>query len=142
MEGKKGTGREEVRRRGKKAAEEEKKEEREFCLSRTEVHCVVFLLSSVQRSFLSARGLLPVCLIGVLNPHCSCPPHSRGRRMTSGPHRTSGPCPRANTTQCFDWLFRVLSTRTGCIVNMPAQLYCPIMRVIFYMRTGVSRGGH
>lgn len=95
----------------------------------------------------SPRGLLPVWLIAVSNPHCSYPPYGRGGRrcgggMTSGPHQTSGPCPKCkNTTQCFDVLLWEQSSRPGRLVNMPMQLYCLIMRVLFYVKTGALREG-
>lgn len=68
---------EEGRRRRRRRRKKERREG--SLLSHTEVHCVVF--SSPLSSAPSCRpcGLLPVWLIGVLNPHCSCPPH-RGDR--------------------------------------------------------------
>lgn len=58
--------------------------------------------------------------------------------MTSGPHQTSGPLPQMQeTTQCFD-----AAAAAGRAVNPAgAQLYCPVMRVLFYLKTASFGGG-
>lgn len=79
---------EEVRR----SEEEERKKERGSLLSCTEVHCVVSPLLC-QRSSCRPRGLLPVWLTAVLNPHCSRRPHM-GTENDEWPSLNLWPLPR------------------------------------------------
>lgn len=145
-----GGGRKSRSREMKPAVEEEEKKEREVCWARLRSIMAFSRLVCPALLPVGPRGLLPVWLFGVLNPSLFSSSLWWWRVGGGGGCKEwqvvlikpLALCPNAKTTQCFDLLPWVLSSRPGCIVNMPAKLYCLIMRVLFYMRTVVSRGAH